>query len=64
MVYLSRPLLAIFFADRHSSAKYNKLLRRTTVPFQVLQVRDHVLTINENGIANAFSIDRAVPVGS
>lgn len=35
-----------------------------TGPFKVLEARDHVLKMDENGIASTISIDGVTPVGS
>lgn len=37
---------------------------RTTGPFELLVIREHLLTPDENGITNIISIDRVIPVGS
>lgn len=64
MMYLNQPPLTILSADCQNSARYSKLMTRTTGPFKVLEIRDPVLTIDENCIANSVSIDRAKPVAS
>lgn len=62
MLYVNRPPLTILAADRQSSAKYNKLISHTTVPFKILKVRYDILNIDENGISNTISVHRATPV--
>lgn len=63
MAYVNRPPLAISSEDRQTSAKYNRLMPRTTGPFKVLIIRDNVLTIDENSIANTIPLDRGTSVG-
>lgn len=64
MVYVNQPPLITLSADCQVSTRYKKLMSRTIRPFTVLDVQCHVLTIDENGIENTSSIDRATPVGS
>lgn len=63
-VYVNRTPLNIFSADYQTYSKYNKLMPRTTASCKVLDIREHILTIDENGIANTISNDRAAPVCS
>lgn len=63
MIYVNRPPLNILPVDRRTFTKYSKLMPRTTGPFKLLDVQDHVMLIDKNSIAKSVSIDRATPVG-
>lgn len=62
MVFVDRsPLSATVTtsASAMANATYNKLLIRALGPFHVNSVQPHTLTIEEDGIPNTISIDRA-----
>lgn len=58
MVYLDGPSLSTPAADRWTFDKYIKILPRSTVPFEILKMRNHALTIDENGIENTISKEK------
>lgn len=60
-MYVDYPPLDTLPTDNNTD-KYKTLLPRPYSPFRILQVTNHNLTMDENGITNAVSIDRATPV--
>lgn len=63
MVFLIRSPLTTLVNDRLAPEKYNKLIPRKVERFQILEIRDNVLAINDDRIAIAVLIDRQTPVG-
>lgn len=61
MIYVDRIPLTASAADPQASAKYNKILQRTTGPINILEVRDHILTVDKIEIENTISIDIGAP---
>lgn len=45
-----------------NAGRYNKLLPRAYGPLRILQVTELILTVEENVIPSATSIDRVTPV--
>lgn len=56
MEYVDRPALGTFPIESNTE-NYDKLLRRAYGSFQILQVTEYILTVDESGIANITSID-------
>lgn len=63
-VYVNEPALTTLAPVWQTSAKYDKLMLRRTGQLKVLEVRDQVLTIDKNEIANTNLIDIETRVGS
>lgn len=63
-VYMDRPSLALSAEDKTTSARYNKLLWHTMGPCTVMDVKSHVMTIDEDGKPSTMFIDRAIPVST
>lgn len=57
-VYIDRLLLATPPTESNAD-NYDKLLPRAYGHFQALQVTEHTLTVDENGIENIVTNDRA-----
>lgn len=61
MVCVDRPPLDTLYTESNAE-KLNKLLPRADGHLQILQVTEHTLTVDENGVPNTISSDRATPV--
>lgn len=61
LVYVDRLPLVTLSTDSNAE-KYNKLVLRACVPFQILQVTKYTLTVNENFIPDTILVDQATLV--
>lgn len=57
-MYVDRPPHVTLPTDSYAD-EYSKLLPRAFDPFRILQVTEHSLTVDENGMPNSISIDQA-----
>lgn len=60
--YVNHSPTTLNAGDKKTSAQYNKLLFGTVLPFDFMDFRVHVITVNKKGIPNTRPIDRATPV--
>lgn len=61
MIYPDRPPLATGPTDSNAES-YNKSLPRPYEPFPILEIPKRTQTVDEKGIDNIISIERAAPV--
>lgn len=64
ILFVNWLLLNILLADCQTIAGYDKLMQRPIGPFEMLEVRDHFLIIEEKGIVDTISVDRVTLVYS
>lgn len=60
--YVNHPPLALITAVKKTSTWYFKLLSHMEGPLTVMDIKSQVITIDENEIPNAISIDRVTLV--
>lgn len=60
MVHVVRLPLATMSKDGNSD-DYIRVLRGEYKPFQLLDITEHTLSVDENGTASIISIDEATP---